>query len=148
MASLVVSRYEKVLTDNISLAFFVPVIVYMSDALGTQTETIFVRDLATARVNFVRYLLKESLVGLVLGLILGSLIGGLAYLWLGSVAISLVVGMSMVVNATLAPIVALLVTEILYKEKADPAIGSGPFATVIQDVISLVIYFLVAVAIL
>lgn len=148
VASLVVSRYEEVLSENISLAFFVPIIVYMSDALGTQTEMIFIRELATAKVAFWRYLVKESFVGLVLGLFIGSLTGLIAYVWLSSTAIAMIVGISMVINMGLAPMVALLVTESLYKEHADPAIGSGPFATVIQDVLSLVIYFLVAVAIL
>ena len=52
LASFLVSRFEEILSQNISLAFFLPLIVYMSDAVGTQTETIFVRNLAKGKVNF------------------------------------------------------------------------------------------------
>jgi magnesium transporter len=34
----------------------------------------------------------------------------------------------------------------LYRSGTDPAFGSGPLATVVQDLLSLVIYFLVASA--
>lgn len=144
LASLVVSQFEKIISQNISLAFFVPVIVYMSDAIGTQTETIFVRDLATSKLLFLRYLLKESLVALFLGLILGTGIALVSYLWLGSFSLSLIVGLTMLINATISPFIALLIPELLYKEKTDPALGAGPFATILQDIISLIIYFLIA----
>src|SRR5574344_2649295 len=38
--SFVTSRFEAVLAKNIQVAFFLPFIVYIADAIGTQTETI------------------------------------------------------------------------------------------------------------
>jgi magnesium transporter len=67
--SMLMAQFEKLLSQNISLAFFVPIVVYMSDAVGTQTETIFVRDLAGKKVNFAKYLAKEMILGGYMGLV-------------------------------------------------------------------------------
>src|SRR3989344_3470247 len=44
--AVIISKYESILSRDLRLAFFLPIIVYMSDAVGTQTETIYVRHLA------------------------------------------------------------------------------------------------------
>src|SRR3989344_11669 len=81
LASFLVSRFGEIISQNISLAFFLPLIVYMSDAVGTQTENIFVRRLSKGLVHFLIYLFKELLVGLFLGSILGFLIWIVAIFW-------------------------------------------------------------------
>lgn len=144
LASFLVSQFEDILSQDIRLAFFVPLIVYISDAVGTQTETIYVRNLAKFKDNFYKYLFKESLIGLCLGGIFGVVTGVFAYLWLNSLSTALTVALAMFVNVAVSPIVALIVPEILFKEHADPALGGGPFTTVLQDIISLTIYFLIA----
>jgi len=144
LASVIVSRFETVLSENISLAFFLPLIVYMSDAVGTQTETIFVRNLAKGKISLTTYLLKEFLVGIVLGVVFGILIGLIANFWIGSFKIAFTVGLAMFVNVAIAPIIALIVPTAIFKEHRDPALGAGPFTTIVQDIISILIYFLVA----
>lgn len=145
LATFVVSKYEAILSADVRLAFFIPIIVYLSDAVGTQTETIYVRALSeNKKINFYKYIIKESFVGLGLGAISGILLGIFANYWLTSSLIGLTIGITMVINLTSAPILAILVPSILYKKHADPALGSGPVATIIQDVISLLVYFLVA----
>lgn len=148
IVTVLVSKFEAILTGNISLAFFLPVIVYMSDAIGTQTENIYVRNLSKFRDNFLPYLLKELLVGIAFGVIFGSLLGLFAKFWLGSTLVALTVGTAMLINGILAPIVALVVPELLFKEHKDPALGGGPFTTILQNLISLSVYLLVATLII
>lgn len=148
LASFLVSRFESILSQNIALAFFVPMIVYMSDAVGTQTETIYVRNLAKKQIRLLSYLTKELAIGFLLGIVFGLLIGIFAYLWLNSVETAFTVALAMAVNVTIAPAVALLTASFLHKEHSDPALGAGPFSTVLQDIISLLIYFLIASLIL
>ena len=51
----IISRYEAILALDVRLAFFIPVIVYLSDAVGTQTETIYIRALAyKKKINFLK----------------------------------------------------------------------------------------------
>ncbi|OGE10918.1 hypothetical protein A3A60_03635 [Candidatus Curtissbacteria bacterium RIFCSPLOWO2_01_FULL_42_26] len=144
IASFMVSRFQYLLEAKLQLAFFIPVIVYLSDAVGTQTETIYIRNLSIFKDNFYKYLAKELLIGGYLGVILGLATGAAAFFWLKSVETALTVGLAMLVNVTIAPAVAIIIPEILFKEHVDPALGGGPFTTVIQDFISLLIYFSVA----
>lgn len=148
IASVVVSKYEQILEADLRLAFFIPLIVYLSDAVGTQTETIFIRRLKRTGKGFFPYLWKETFLGLSLGLIFGLVTGIFAYYWLGSPSIALTVALAMLINLSLAPMLATIIPELLYKEHSDPALGAGPLATIIQDLISLLVYFLFASLIL
>lgn len=144
LATIIVSKYESILSADIRLAFFMPIIVYLSDAVGVQTETIYVRALAgKKKVKFAKYILKESLVGLGLGVISGTVLGLFAAYWLDSNEIGLTIGLTMLINITIAPLLAIFIPSILYKEHADPALGAGPVATIMQDLISLLVYFFV-----
>ena len=79
ITSLIVSNYEKILSADVRLAFFIPIIVYMSDAIGTQTETIYVRQLKKSGGSLSKYLLKETALGLSLGGIFGIATAAFAY---------------------------------------------------------------------
>ncbi len=148
ITTLISSRFEHLLTANISLVFFIPIIMYMADAVGTQTETIFIRSLSKEKVGLKDYFIKELLTGVALGVLFGFLLGIFAYLWLGSLTTALSVGLAMFANLTIAPIMALIVPLLLQKEKTDPALASGPFISVIQGLINLLVYFLIATLII
>jgi magnesium transporter len=79
-----------------------------------------------------------------LGLISGTILGVFATYWLKSSAIGITIGLTMLINLTLAPMLAVIIPNLLYKRHADPALGAGPVATIIQDLISLLVYFLIA----
>jgi len=144
VTSFFVAHFEKVLEADIRLSFFIPIIVYMSDAVGTQTETIYVRHLQRKCSDFKSYFMKEISIGISLGVIFGCSVGLFAYLWLWSPSIALTVGLAMGINVFLAPILAILLPSLLYRDHLDPALGAGPLCTVAQDFISLMVYFMVA----
>lgn len=144
IATILSSQFEEILSKNIRLAFFIPVIVYMADALGTQTQSVYIRNLGRENVKFSKYLFKELLLGLAMGAIFGIGITLFTFIWFKSPSTALTVGLAMFVSMSLAPAIALIVPAILQKEHTDPAIGAGPFTTVVQDLISLIIYFSIA----
>ena len=146
--SVIISKYETILAQDVRLAFFIPIIVYMSDAVGTQTETLYVRGLVKKHEGFYASLLKEIVLGLGLGAIFGVALGLFAGMWLHSPAIGLTTGLAMFISVALAPILALIIPAVLVKERYDPAFGAGPFATIIQDLISILIYFAIATLII
>lgn len=146
--AFLVSRFEAALARDIHLAFFLPGIVYMSDAIGTQTESIFVRNVAREKINFSMYVVKEFLLGISIGGLFGLMSGGIAYGWLGDSRIALTVGVAMFVTITIAPLVSLLLASLLQREHTDPALGAGPLTTVVQDLLSIFIYFTIASLIL
>lgn len=148
LASLVVSRFELSIRENIALAFFIPVIAYMSDAIGTQTETIFIRAMTNLQFNIPKYIFREFIVGAVMGIFVGILAGLFAYVLSSSLVVGYVIGISLFLSMTVATGLACVTPIILKGFKQDPAVGSGPFTTAVQDVVSLTIYFFVATLIL
>jgi magnesium transporter len=146
--SFVTSRFEEVISANIAVAFFIPLIVYLAAAIGAQTQSIYIRDLKTGKAKFKDYLFKETAIGLLLGVLFGVLVTLIVFIWFKTIPLSLAVGASLFGAVAVAPLVALVVTELLQIEHTDPAVGAGPLATVIQDTISVLIYGLIATAIL
>lgn len=148
VATILSSRFELLLAQHIHIAFFIPIVVYMADAVGAQTETVYVRNLARTKARFSGYFFKELLLGLILGAGFGSVMGTLAYVWLQDPETGLAVGLAMFATIAVAPIIALIIPTILQKEHTDPAVTAAPFTTIIQDLVSLLLYFAIASAIL
>lgn len=142
-AAQIVSQFEGDLVDKVTLAFFLPGIVYMADAVGTQTETLAIRGLSVG-VSIKRILRLEILTGLVVGLLLSVAIFPMALLITHETGVAATVAVSLFASASCATIVAVTLPWIIDHLSFDPAFGSGPLATVIQDLLSIVIYFALA----
>jgi magnesium transporter len=141
LAAELTEIFEAPLKEYFILAAFIPLIIYMADAIGTQTQTLFIRNLVMRKLNLRNYFLKETKVGLGISLILGILLFLISFLWLKTFFISLILGFSMFFTGLAAIFVPILIVWLLDKFKKDPAIGSGPLATILQDILSLAIYF-------
>lgn len=143
----IASLFEETLSEAIALAYFIPVVAYIADSVGTQSGAIAVRALATLKLSYLRYASKELVVGVLLGIMLGVL-GGLGALLISREPdVAVAVGIALFAASTVAATLASLIPFLFKKLGKDPALGSGPLATALQDVISVLIYFLVAVAI-
>jgi magnesium transporter len=141
--------FEGSLQEQLMLAAFIPAVVYIADAVGAQTQTIFVRSLAlTQTLNVKKYILRESKVAFFLSGLLGFLSFLVVFVWLGLVKLGLVLGLAIGLTILMASGIGLLFPWLLQKLKYDPAIASGPFATVVRDITSLLVYFTVAMLLL
>ena len=146
LAAVIVGRYEAKLSEDLIIAFFVPGIVYLADAVGTQTETLMVRGLSvgtsvrtTAR--------KEVITGVLVGATLAAVFIPIGLLVWERGDVVAAVALALFAACSVATIVAMLLPALLARLGTDPAFGSGPLATVIQDLLSILIYFAVATAI-
>lgn len=143
VATAVMNRFETLLTANIAVAFFIPGIVYLSDAIGTQTEAVAVRGLSLSHEPLLKLLVRELGTGFLIGLAIAAITFPLVWLHLGSWRLAGAVSLSLIIAGALATTIGLLLPWLLSKTGRDPAYGSGPVATVIQDILSLVVYFVV-----
>lgn len=145
----VIGSFEEVLSQNIILASFIPVLVYMSDAIGTQMQAFVIRDLSTHKeLNFLEYLFKQSLVILFIGFVVSLLLYIFSLFLHQNPTISLVLGASLFFGSASSLLSGLIVPYTFSKFDIDPANVSGPIATTLQDLFSVLIYFLVATALL
>lgn len=148
LASGVASAFEASLRREVALAFFLPLVVYMADAVGTQTETILVRRLAYGEVSVWEQLARESVIGASIGAIVAIVAAGGLWFWNRQPALAMVVGISLGVTAVAATVIASILPLGLARLGADPALASGPVATVVQDILSVGIYLMIATVLL
>jgi len=147
IAAGIINLFESTLEKYLILAFFVPAIVYMASALGTQHQTLFIRDLTILgkELKLHYYFIKQTLIAFIIGVIISVLIFFAVTLFWKQSFIAIVIAVSMFATLMITSFTSLFVTLIIYKLGQDPALGSGPFATVISDMTSIVVYMLVAV---
>jgi len=145
IASQLLSLHEAALQANVALAFFLPGIVYLADAVGTQTETLVVRGLAVG-VRMRDVMLREVATGLLVGLVLAALSWPLVVAAWTDPRLAWTVSLSVLASCTVATVVAAGLPWLLSRLRFDPAFGSGPLATIIQDLLSILIYFTIALA--
>jgi magnesium transporter len=143
----IVSAFETDLAANLLVVFFVPGIVYLADAVGTQTEAIAIRGLSVG-VGIRHVLRREVITGLVVGVILGALMFPVILLVWGSAAVATAVALAVLGASAIATLVALALPSLLQRLGRDPAFGSGPLATVVQDLLTIVLYFAIVAAVL
>lgn len=142
LAAVVVGLFERDLEAHVAVAFFVPGIVYLADAVGTQTEALVIRGLSIG-IPVRRIVRLEVITGLLVGLLLAT-----AFLPIGIAGwdtdVALAVAIALFAACSTATLAAMALPWLLARSGADPAFGSGPLATVVQDLLSLLIYFTVA----
>jgi magnesium transporter len=146
VATGVMAGFEGTLQANIAIAFFVPAIVYLADAVGTQSEAVAVRGLSLTHTGIARLLAGEIATGILMGIGVGLLAGLFALVAFGQVGLAAAVGIALFCACTVATGIGLALPWAFERAGWDPALASGPVATVIQDVLSLLIYFAAATA--
>jgi magnesium transporter len=139
VAAAIVAGFEEGLSTRIELAFFIPGIVYIADAVGTQTEVLVVRGLSVG-VSVRNIVGRELATGVALGGILAIIAFFPILIWVDR-PVALAVSASIWAASAVATLVAMSLPWLLSKAGTDPAFGSGPLATVAQDLLSLLIYF-------
>jgi magnesium transporter len=125
------------------IAFFVPGVVYIAAAVGTQTETLVIRGLSVG-VSIVRVAVREAITGVLLGLFLAVLAFPLVSLLWHDLDIALSVSVALFAASSIATLIAMALPWAIQRLGQDPAFGAGPLATAIQDLLSITIYFVTA----
>jgi magnesium transporter len=141
----IVGSFEEVLSKNIILAAFIPLIVYMADAVGTQMEAFIIRDLAiNPELKLLKYLLRQALIVVLIGLLVSAIMYGISLFLYHDPNISFVLVAALFCAIVSSLITGLIIPYAFEKLHLDPANASGPVATIIQDVLSVIIYFAIA----
>lgn len=151
VSGTIISEFEETLATVVALAFFMPMIAGMTGNTGTQSLAVVVRGLTTNRIDkktVSKLILRELMVGVMVGLSCGVLIAMIAYFWQGSLTLGFIVGLSLLTTLIIGTLAGTIIPLILNKFKIDPAIASGPLITTLNDILSLLIYFGIANALI
>jgi magnesium transporter len=142
-AAVIVGGFQEHLEEEVLLAFFLPGVVYMSAAIGTQTQTVVIRGFSVG-VTMRDTLRRELLSGVLLSAAIATAFVPIALVGWGDLDLALGVGLALFGSSLAATGIALLLPWLFERLGADPAFGSGPLATVLQDIFTIAIYFAVA----
>lgn len=149
LMSKVITSFETTLAENLILASFIPLIVYIGSAAQTQIGYFIVRDLAfNPKINFLSYTFRQFKITFLIGLGLSILIFLSTFIFYVEFAIAMVLTLAVFLAILSSIITGVLIPFIFHRLKLDPASASGPIATIIQDLISILIYLLVAKSLL
>ena len=146
LGAYVIGFFEEHLKENAIMASFIPLILAMGGNVGVQSSAIIVQSLANNTLNYesiFKRLFKELIVALFNGLICAVI--ALLFCWItrSDFDLALTIGVSLVAVFTYAGLFGTFVPLILNKYKIDPALATGPFITTTNDIIGLLIYFLI-----
>ncbi|WP_113699248.1 magnesium transporter [Nonomuraea lactucae] len=134
----ILATFEERLAANVALAFFLPGVVYLADAVGTQTEAVVVRGLSVG-ASIRRLARGEAVTGLIIGTVMAAAFLPFALLY-GDARVALTAAISLFAACSVASVLAMGLPWLLSRLGRDPAFGSGPLATVLQDLLSIAVY--------
>lgn len=146
----VLNTFESMLEEVVTLSLFIPLLIGVGGNAGAQSATTIVRALAVDDVRFgdlVRVMFREFRVGLLLGATLAALALLIVWLIFGQ-SMAIIVSLSLVAICTLASLVGSVMPILAIRFGVDPAVVSAPFVTTIVDATGLLVYFLIARAVL
>jgi magnesium transporter len=130
VAADLVGRFEVQLRAQVMLAFLLPGIVYLADAVGTQTETVVVRG-PSVGAHLRQVVGRELLTGLLIGMALGLIACGVVWWRWEEWKLAVAVALPLLAACSMAKIAAMTLPWLLDRLGIDPAFGSGPLATVV-----------------
>jgi magnesium transporter len=146
----VLDYFEETLAEVVALALFVPLLIGTAGNTGAQAATTVVRAMAVGDVRLgelPRVVGREAMVGVLLGAALG-LVGFIPAALVAGREVALVLALALVVVCTLATTAGAFTPMMAKRAGLDPAVVSAPFITTFVDATGLVVYFLIARAVL
>ncbi len=138
LATWVISNFGASIEQMVALAFLMPIVASMGGNAGMQTLAVTIRAIAKQELssnNFNRVVGKEFIIGVLNGIIFAIITAIIVHLWFKQINLSILIGVSMILNMIVAGLFGILVPVSLKKMSIDPALASSVFVTTITDVI-------------
>ena len=141
--SIILGGFENSFVSNPKTALFIPLIGGTGGNVGIQASAIVVQGLANNTLkegNIFSQILKESVVSVINASTISLIVFIYNFFMLGDRAITSAVSLSLFTVVIFASIFGTIVPLLLDKMKIDPALATGPFITISNDIIGMLIY--------
>jgi len=139
----VIATNDKILSQVVILAAFIPLLIGTGGNVGAQSSTVVIRGLSTQKIKSLgsfKAIVKEAITGALLGILMLLVVIPFAW-WQGnSLLIGLAVGISLISITTLAATAGALLPLLFDRMGLDPALMSSPFITTVTDIAGVFIY--------
>ncbi|ALM54399.1 magnesium transporter [Halomonas huangheensis] len=145
-----IAHFEDTIAAQVTLVFFLPLLIGSGGNAGAQAATLMVRGMATGDVgvkDWGKLLGRELLVAGSLGLTMALAVAPIGMIRAGE-AVAIVVAISMVCIVLFGSLLGMCLPFVLDRLGWDPATASAPLVTTLIDASGVIIYFSIATAIL
>lgn len=146
----VLAAFDATLEQQMTLAVFIPLLIGTGGNTGAQATTVVIRAMAIGEVRFSdlpRVVGREARVGLLLGAMLAA-IGFLPVALFFNFDLAIIVSLTVLAICTWATFAGSVLPMVAERVGVDPTVVSAPTITTLVDATGLVIYFLIAQAVL
>ena len=147
--SLILGGFEGNLATNPKMAPFIPLIGGTGGNVGIQSSAIIVQGLANNSLkeeDVLSQVFKEAVVALINASTISLIVFIYNFFFLGDRAVTASVSLSLFAVVIFASIFGTIVPMTLDKLKIDPALATGPFITITNDIIGMMIYMFICSA--
>jgi len=137
MAAAIVGAFADMISSYTALAVLLPVVAGQSGNTGAQALAVVMRGLTLHEISLShwrRVLGKETLVGLLNGLGVALTSALVVYVWSGSLGLTSIVALAMIVSMIVAGVAGAIVPLMLARFGQDPAQSSSIILTTITDI--------------
>lgn len=142
--AVISDHFEVVLQKVILLAFFIPLVLTLSESISMQSLTYalqtMMRTPSTHTHSVWNLLLQECYLLLFLAFTSGAVIGCIALLWGDGWLPCLSIALGILFSVTVSGVIGAIVPKILSMIKMDPRFAAGPIVLMFADVITTMIY--------
>ena len=142
--SMILGNFDSTFAAHPEMALYIPLIGGTGGNVGTQSSALVVQGLANSSLdahNTWKQIVKESVVAVINATIISMLVYIYNFIRFGATAtVSYSVSVSLFAVVMFASIFGTLVPMTLEKLKIDPAIATGPFISITNDIIGMMLY--------
>ena len=138
LAAWVISQFSRTIEEAVALAVLMGIVPSMGGIAGSQTLTLVIRSLALGQIskaNTRSLLNNEMLLGLINGIIWALIVFAISALAFNDTSIGIVIGIAMLLNLLIAPLVGVTLPILLRKLGIDPALAGSVLLTTATDVV-------------
>lgn len=148
--SMILGNFDSTFAAHPEMALFIPLVGGTGGNVGTQSSAIVVQGLANSSLeskDMLKHVGKEAVVAAINATIISMLVYIYNFIVYGGTAtITYSVSLSLFAVVMFASIFGTIVPMTFDKLKIDPAIATGPFITIISDIMGMLIYMVITVA--
>jgi magnesium transporter len=149
-AAYLMSGYESAISQVPAVAYFIPVIVALGGNVAIQSSSIVVRGLATGALrpkDLINRTWKEIRIGMLNGVICAIILFFVAWWITDHWIMGVTTSGALLIVVFLAALVGTAVPMMLKRMHMDPAIATGPFITTTNDILGIIIYLAITIAV-
>ncbi len=148
----IIEGYETLLSGFVALTASMPMLMGTAGNAGSQVSTLIIRGLAVGEIeikDYFKIVLKELRVAAVCGAVLAAAnVVRMYFFTEGTLDVFLVVSLAMLIAIVVSKLIGCSLPIFAKIVKLDPALMAGPMIATLVDIVTLVIYFALAKALL